>query len=112
MQGKAMSELLIENRGAVRVLTMNRPDKRNALNQALTQALLDGLHAAEADESVRSVVLTGAGPAFCAGADLSEFKDLTPDNAPLVERRAELTMKLQGIFSQLSKPVEIGRAHV
>jgi enoyl-CoA hydratase len=100
-----MSELLIEDRGAVRVLTMNRPDKRNALNQALTQALLDGLQAAEADESVRSIVLTGAGPAFCAGADLSEFKDLTPDNAPLVERRAELTMKLQGIFSQLSKPV-------
>jgi enoyl-CoA hydratase/carnithine racemase len=100
-----MSELLIENRGAVRVLTMNRPDKRNALNQALTQALLDGLQAAEADESVRSIVLTGAGPAFCAGADLSEFKDLTPDNAQLVERRAELTMKLQGIFSQLSKPV-------
>jgi enoyl-CoA hydratase/carnithine racemase len=100
-----MSELLIENRGAVRVLTMNRPDKRNALNQALTQALLDGLQAAEDDESVRSLVLTGAGPAFCAGADLSEFKDLTPDNAPLVERRAELTMKLQGIFSQLSKPV-------
>jgi enoyl-CoA hydratase len=100
-----MSELLIENRGAVRVLTMNRPDKRNALNQAFTQALLDGLQAAEADESVRSIVLTGAGPAFCAGADLSEFKDLTPDNAPLVERRAELTMKLQGIFSQLSKPV-------
>jgi enoyl-CoA hydratase len=100
-----MSELLIEDRGAVRVLTMNRPDKRNALNQALTQALLDGLQAAEDDESVRSIVLTGAGPAFCAGADLSEFKDLTPDNAPLVERRAELTMKLQGIFSQLSKPV-------
>src|SRR5262249_35382586 len=100
-----MSELLIENRGAVRVLTMNRPDQRNALNQALTPALPDGLQAAEADENVRSIVLTGAGPAFCAGADLSEFKDLTPDNAQLVERRAELTMKLQGIFSQLSKPV-------
>jgi enoyl-CoA hydratase/carnithine racemase len=100
-----MSELLIENRGAVRVLTMNRPDKRNALNLALTQALLDGLQAAEADESVRSIVLTGAGPAFCAGADLSEFKELTPDNAQAVERRAELTMKLHGTFSQLSKPV-------
>ena len=58
---------------------MNRPDKRNALNFALTAALLEGLRAAEADESVRSIVLTGAGPAFCAGADLSEFKDLTPD---------------------------------
>ncbi|HEY6995134.1 MAG TPA: enoyl-CoA hydratase/isomerase family protein, partial [Xanthobacteraceae bacterium] len=100
-----MSELLIENRGAVRIFTMNRPDKRNALNQALTQALLDGLRAAEADDSVRSTVLTGAGPAFCAGADLAEFKELTPDNAPLVERRAALTMELHGIFSQLTKPV-------
>jgi enoyl-CoA hydratase/carnithine racemase len=100
-----MSELLVENHGAVRILTMNRPEKRNALNQALTQALLDGLHAADADESVCCIVLTGAGRAFCAGADLSEFKELTPDNAELVDRRAELTMKLQGIFPRLSKPV-------
>jgi enoyl-CoA hydratase/carnithine racemase len=100
-----MSELLVENRGPVRILTMNRPDKRNALNQALTQALLESLRAADADESVASIVLTGAGPAFCAGADLTEFKDLTPENQPLVERRAELTMNLQGIFARLSKPV-------
>ena len=54
-----MSELLIEDRASVRILTMNRPDKRNALNQALTQALLDALHATEADDGVRSIVLTG-----------------------------------------------------
>ena len=100
-----MSELLIENRERVRILTMNRPDKRNALNHALTQALLDALRAAEADDGVRSIVLTGAGVAFCAGADLAEFKDLTPDKAHLVETRAELTMNLHGIFSRLSKPV-------
>src|SRR6266478_5972369 len=100
-----MSELLIEDRGRVRILTMNRPDKRNALNLALSEALLMSLRAAEADDGVRSIVLTGAGPAFCAGADLAEFKDLTPDNAALVERRAELTMNLHRIFSQLSKPV-------
>jgi len=100
-----MSELLVENRGPVRILTMNRPDKRNALNYALTQALLDGLRAADADDSVASIVLTGAGPAFCAGADLTEFKDLTPENQPLVDRRAELTMTLQGIFVRLTKPV-------
>src|ERR1700704_4058963 len=100
-----MSELLIENRGGVRILTMNRPDKRNALNLALSEALLMSLRAAEADDGVRSIVITGAGPAFCAGADLAEFKDLTPDNAALVERRAELTMNLHRIFSQLSKPV-------
>jgi enoyl-CoA hydratase len=100
-----MSELLIENHGAVRVLTMNRPEKRNALNMALSEALLDGLCAADTDTGVRSIVLTGAGRAFCAGADLSEFKDLTPDNAALVERRSELTMNLHRIFSQLAKPV-------
>jgi enoyl-CoA hydratase len=100
-----MSELLIENHAGVRILTMNRPEKRNALNHALTQALLDALQAAEADDGVRSVVLAGAGVAFCAGADLSEFKELTPDKAHLVERRAELTMNLHGIFSRLSKPV-------
>jgi enoyl-CoA hydratase/carnithine racemase len=100
-----MSELLIEDKGAVRVLTMNRPDKRNALNMALSEALLKGLQGAEADDAVRCVVLTGAGRAFCAGADLSEFKDLTPDNAALVERRSELTMNLHRIFSQLTKPV-------
>jgi enoyl-CoA hydratase/carnithine racemase len=100
-----MSELLIENDGAVRILTMNRPEKRNALNMALSEALLDGLRAADTDASVRSLVLTGAGRAFCAGADLGEFKDLTPDNAALVERRSELTMNLHRVFSQLSKPV-------
>jgi enoyl-CoA hydratase len=100
-----MSDLLIENHGAVRVLTMNRPEKRNALNMALSEALLDGLRAADTDTGVRSIVLTGAGRAFCAGADLSEFKDLTPDNAALVERRSELTMNLHRIFSQLTKPV-------
>jgi enoyl-CoA hydratase len=100
------SELLLtEDRGPVRILTMNRPEKRNALNRALTQALLDGLRAADADDRIRSIVLTGAEPAFCAGADLTEFKDLTPDKAHLVTQRAELTMNLQGIFSRLTKPV-------
>jgi enoyl-CoA hydratase/carnithine racemase len=100
-----MPELLIEDRGAVRILTMNRPDKRNALNNALTEALLEGLRAADAADAVNVVVLTGAGPAFCAGADLAEFKDLTADNQPVVERRAQLTMSLHEIFPRLSKPV-------
>ena len=97
--------LLVEDRGAVRILTMNRPDKRNALNTALTRALLEGLRAADVAESVRCVVLTGAGPGFCAGADLSEFKDLTPQKQAAVEERAELTMQLHLTFSKMAKPV-------
>jgi enoyl-CoA hydratase/carnithine racemase len=100
-----VTELLAEDRGAVRILTMNRPDKRNALNTALTRALLDGLRAADAAESVACVVLTGAGQGFCAGADLSEFKDLVPERQHLVEERAELTMQLHLAFSKMAKPV-------
>jgi enoyl-CoA hydratase/carnithine racemase len=50
-------------------------------------------------------VLTGAGQGFCAGADLAEFKDLTPDKQHLVEARAELTMQLHLAFPKLAKPV-------
>ena len=100
-----MNEMLIENHGAVRVLTMNRPEKRNALNTALTQALLDALRAADADDSVHCVVLAGAGQGFCAGADLSEFKDLTPEKQHLVEARARLTTDLQAVVSKMGTPV-------
>lgn len=97
--------LLVEDRGAVRVLTMNRPEKRNALNSDLTRTLLEALRAADRDDAVGAVVLAGAGQGFCAGADLSEFKDLTPENHDLVDARAELTMQLHLAFSRMAKPV-------
>jgi enoyl-CoA hydratase len=65
-----MSVVLTEDRGAVRVLTMNRPEARNALSAALIAELYAALVEADAAESVRAVVLTGADPAFCAGVDL------------------------------------------
>jgi enoyl-CoA hydratase/carnithine racemase len=100
-----MSTLLSEDRGRVRILTMNRPEKRNALNTELTRALLEGLRAADAADTVACVVLTGAGQGFCAGADLAEFKDLVPEKQHLVEERAELTMQLHLAFSRMAKPV-------
>lgn len=100
-----MNELLIEDIGQVRVLRMNRPEKRNALNNALTRALVEAMAAAEADDRVHVVVLTGNGAAFCAGADIGEFKDLTPDRMSRVEERAELTMQLHLSVSRMSKPV-------
>jgi len=95
--------LLVENRGAVRILTMNRPEKRNALNTGLTRALLEALRAADADQAVGAIVLTGAGPSFCAGADLSEFKELSDPKA--ADARAQLTMELHLSFSKISKPL-------
>ncbi len=97
--------MLTEDRGAVRILRMNRPDKLNALNTALTQALLDALEATDADEAVRAVVLTGEGRGFCAGADLAEFKDLTSDWQHLVPKRADLTCRTQSILQKMAKPV-------
>ena len=95
--------LLVEDRGPVRVLTLNRPDKRNALNTELTQRLLEELRRADAEEPVACVVLTGAGRAFCAGADLSEFKGLKDPAA--AEARAQLTMELHLAFSRMEKVV-------
>ncbi len=62
----------IEDRGSVRLLTLNRPDKLNALNGALTAALRAALADADADPKVAALVLTGAGRAFSAGADMKE----------------------------------------
>ena len=95
--------LLIEDKGNVRILTLNRPEKRNALDTALTRDLLEALRKADAEEGMHCVVLTGAGPGFCAGADLSEFKGLKDPKA--AEARAELTMKLHLIFSKMDTPV-------
>lgn len=99
------SVLLIENRDAVCIITMNRPDKLNALNTELTQAIHDALLAADHDADIRAIVLAGSGRAFCAGADLSEFDMLTPANQNLVEKRADLTCRTQAMMQSLSKPV-------
>ena len=68
-----MSEVLLSARdGGVLTLTLNRPEALNALNRETTQALRNGLEAATRDREVGAVILTGAGRAFCAGADLGE----------------------------------------
>ncbi|MDE2794577.1 MAG: enoyl-CoA hydratase-related protein [Gemmatimonadota bacterium] len=67
------SLVVFEIRGGVATLTLNRPHKRNALSSRLVAELSDGLSRAAADPQVRVVALRGAGPDFCAGADLSEI---------------------------------------
>lgn len=94
-----------EDRGAVRILWMNRPDKLNALDTALTRALHDALLAADGDEAVRALVLAGRGRAFCAGADLGEFKELTPAHQKAVLARADLTTRTQMLLQRIGKPV-------
>lgn len=69
--GQASSPVLAADHGAVRVLTLNRPQALNAFTADLVTALLGALQAAATDTSVRCVVLTGAGRGFCAGQDLA-----------------------------------------
>ncbi|MBC8746508.1 enoyl-CoA hydratase [Paraburkholderia sp. WC7.3g] len=73
MNAKATDLLGVRSDGAVLTLTLNRPAARNALNLALTEALVDALHRFEADQSLRVLIVTGADPAFCAGLDLNDF---------------------------------------
>ncbi len=70
-----MTEVLLrERRGGVELLTLNRPEKRNALNKELLTALAETFAELETDDAVNAVVLTGAGDkAFCAGMDLAVF---------------------------------------
>jgi enoyl-CoA hydratase/carnithine racemase len=68
--------VLVDDHGPVRVLTLNRPEARNALSRGLIKATYDALTEADTDESVRAVVLTGSDPAFCAGVDLKEAQHL------------------------------------
>ncbi len=64
--------VLAEDRGAVRLLTLNRPKQLNAINGALSAELKGALAVADADDSVAAVVLTGCERAFSAGADMKE----------------------------------------
>ncbi len=75
----ADAPLTVVDDGAIRWITVNRPDKLNALNRETLEALDAAFLAAGQEESVRVVVLTGAGPkAFVAGADIAEMNGLTP----------------------------------
>lgn len=74
--------VLYEQDGPVVTITMNRPDRRNALNDALSSGLAEALARAGEDDGVRAVVVTGAGRGFCAGADLENFSSgVMPEEA-------------------------------
>ncbi len=69
------SGLVVEDRGRVRLLTLDRPERRNALSSALQADLIEEPLGAAEGGTVRAIVLTGNGPAFCAGFDLKEIRE-------------------------------------
>ncbi len=98
-----MTNVLSSDRGAVRTLTVNRPDKLNALDQATIHALHEAFEQARADAAIRVVVLAGAGEkAFVAGADISELARATPVQAQEFSRAGQRMMRT---VETLGKPV-------
>jgi len=91
--------------GAIARVTLNRPEKRNALNDAVIAGLKDALKNASKDERVRIAVISGAGKDFCSGADLSALQKIT--NASVAENSedARLLLELFLLIRQLPIPV-------
>ena len=99
------SLLIYDVANSVATLTLNRPEKRNALNRALIAALKRGLARAVDEDAVRVVALRGAGKDFCSGADLAELKKLSTMGAA---ENLEDARSLGALFSQIRscpKPV-------
>jgi len=86
--------------GTIRTLTLNRPEKRNALHPDLVGELQDALEQAASDRHVRVLILTGAGSVFCAGADLSYLEQINMNS--LLENRDDST-RLMEMFATLCR---------
>ena len=98
------STVLISDAGGVRTLTLNRPERRNAMTAALQTELIAALEAAGADDSVRVVVLAGAGEGFCAGLDLAELQGMASRTPEQHFADAERVARLFRSLYELPKP--------
>jgi 2-(1,2-epoxy-1,2-dihydrophenyl)acetyl-CoA isomerase len=98
-----MPEILFELKGNIAVLTLNRPEKLNALNKEMALGLQDQLHSCDENETVRAVLLTGAGRAFCSGQDLQELpSDMVPDIEKSIDENYNPIIRL---LKTIRKPV-------
>jgi enoyl-CoA hydratase/carnithine racemase len=97
-----MSPVLVSDDGAVRIITLNRPELRNAIDLPLRIALGDALEAADSAADVRVIVLTGAGSAFCSGGDISSMQRIPAEQA--IER-AQLAQRVIRAIWRTPKPV-------
>jgi len=96
-----MDEIISTTESSVRYLTLNRPEKRNALNDALIAALKDELRRADEEIELRAIVIRGAGKDFCSGADLSALKKISEssfdENLDDARSLAELFTIIRGV---------------
>ena len=93
--------ILVEKRDGIAIITLNRPDKLNAVNLEMRLEVLDTLDELEVDEETRVVIFTGAGRAFCAGAEVSRFGE---DNIELRKQQARTKNMVRRIY-EFEKPI-------
>ncbi|MGG1679506.1 enoyl-CoA hydratase/isomerase family protein [Neobacillus sp. NRS-1170] len=74
-----MEHIIVETVDGVRTLTLNRPERLNAVNNTLSNEIIQAISEASADDEVRVIVITGRGPGFCAGLDLTDYAKRNPD---------------------------------
>jgi enoyl-CoA hydratase/carnithine racemase len=99
----AVAPLRAARRDGVLTLTMDRPERRNAIDAAMREALAAAFDAAARDGEVRAVVLTGAGGAFCAGGDLGGFEELR--DARVYRHSSRALSEVMDAVERLEKPV-------
>ncbi len=99
--------VLIARDGALATLTLNRPDRLNALNNALLTGLRDAMQELAADDTIHAVIVTGAGRAFCAGADLSDMSQVNTRELDDPARAATRSVfdELEEAFEAFPKPL-------
>lgn len=99
-------QIKTDRHGSVTRITLNRPDRLNALTHAMSDELVDAFTEAREDASVRAILLTGAGRGFCAGQDLTEFSETSDGKPPDIEAHLERAYhKLIPIMVEIPKPV-------
>ena len=104
-----MPDILYAVEGAIGTITLNRPEARNAYSAELIGGLVGSLAAAERDDDVRVVIITGAGKAFCAGGDLKAMRDrsgmFAGDPAELRDNYRQGIQSITRAFESFEKPV-------
>lgn len=100
-----MSEILTDTENSIFTVTLNRPEKRNALNDALIGSLKEALHEADRDDDLRAIVIRGAGKDFCSGADLSALKKISESDVMENLADAENLLELFSLIRRIKIPV-------
>ncbi|HEX8639308.1 MAG TPA: enoyl-CoA hydratase-related protein [Pyrinomonadaceae bacterium] len=100
-----MSEILTKRENTILTVTLNRPEKRNALNDGLINSLKDALREADRDEMLRAIVVKGAGKDFCSGADLSALLKIAESDVMENLADAENLLELFALIRKIKIPV-------